>query len=189
MSATRPFERTRLGEQRMLERDALAEANENIFRSVRDSTDGELEWEFFCECGREDCHERVFLGLDAYVALRDHGGVVLANGHSRSGGVSDEPRRDLLPPRRRHAVAVHLRAASTHDHAADLHEAAAKLQEEHAVEMREAGREASASRAERLAARERQRANDERSGAGQERSRADEAQDASRQQVAPEWIQ
>lgn len=96
---------------------------------------------------------------------------------------------DLLPPRRRHAMAVHMRAASTHDRAAALHEAAAKLQEEHAVEMRELGRAASADRAERLAAREWKRASDQRCGADLERRRAGAVRDGGPQQPAPKPIQ
>jgi hypothetical protein len=64
--------------------EALAEVNENILRSVRDSAEGGLEWEFFCECGAKNCHERVFLTLDAYLGLHDHGGVVLAEAHRPS---------------------------------------------------------------------------------------------------------
>lgn len=105
---------------------------------------------------------------------------------------SEEPvmhRSDLLPPRRRYAMAMHMRAASTHDRAAALHEAAAKLQEEHAVEMRELGRAASADRAERLAAREWKRAGDQRCGADLERRRAGAVRDGRPQQPAPKPIQ
>ena len=58
----------------------LAAANEHILLHVRDSDDGQ-EWEFVCECGREDCHERVLLTIDAYIALHDQGEAVLAEGH------------------------------------------------------------------------------------------------------------
>jgi hypothetical protein len=44
----------------------------------------EQEWEFFCECGRDDCQERLKLTLDAYVALYDSGRAVLAEGHQLS---------------------------------------------------------------------------------------------------------
>lgn len=67
-----------------LRSSALAEANRNILLYLRDGDDGKLEWEFFCECGRDDCHEHVFLTLDALIAIQDGGGVVLAEGHSLS---------------------------------------------------------------------------------------------------------
>ena len=50
-------------------------------RHVRDSSTGEPEWEFACECGRRDCTESVFLTVDAYAALHDCGRPVLAEGH------------------------------------------------------------------------------------------------------------
>lgn len=59
----------------------LAAANEHILLHVRDSGDGRQEWEFVCECGGEDCHERVYLTTDAYIALHDHGKAVLADRH------------------------------------------------------------------------------------------------------------
>ena len=34
-----------------------------------------------CECDQEHCHEHVFLTLDAYIALHDHGKAVRADGH------------------------------------------------------------------------------------------------------------
>src|SRR5205085_5537001 len=40
--------------------------------------------EFFCECGRDDCQERLTLTLDAYVALYDSGRAILAEGHQLS---------------------------------------------------------------------------------------------------------
>jgi hypothetical protein len=64
--------------------DTLAAANAHIYRHVRDSDDGEQEWEFLCECGRDDCDERVLLTIDAYIALHDQGAAVLADGHQRS---------------------------------------------------------------------------------------------------------
>jgi hypothetical protein len=50
-------------------------------RHVRDSATGEREWEFPCECGHRNCHESVFLTLDAFGALRDRDEAVLAGGH------------------------------------------------------------------------------------------------------------
>jgi hypothetical protein len=61
----------------------LFEDPEIYLRRVRDAGE-EPEWEFPCECGKEDCHERVFLTLDECIALRERFGLVLADGHSRS---------------------------------------------------------------------------------------------------------
>jgi hypothetical protein len=55
--------------------------NQHLLRSVRDSLDGEHEWEFRCECSEVSCDEFVFLTLDAFIELRDAGGEVLADGH------------------------------------------------------------------------------------------------------------
>lgn len=63
---------------------ALAKVNQGILEVARDSIAEEQEWEFFCECGREDCHEYVALTVDAYAALHDGGGTVLAPGHRLS---------------------------------------------------------------------------------------------------------
>ena len=62
----------------------LAAANAHILRHVRHSDDGTQEWEFLCECGREDCDERVYLTADSFIALHDQGAVVLADGHQVS---------------------------------------------------------------------------------------------------------
>jgi hypothetical protein len=58
----------------------LAEVNDNTLRVVR-RADNQLEWEFFCECGHHRCEDRVFLTIDAYLALRETGDPVLAPGH------------------------------------------------------------------------------------------------------------
>ena len=63
---------------------ALTEVNRNILLHVHDVDYGELEWEFFCECGHDLCHEQVFLTLDAFIAIRDRGDAVLAEGHRLS---------------------------------------------------------------------------------------------------------
>jgi hypothetical protein len=63
---------------------ALTDANRNILLHVQDADAGELEWEFFCECGRNHCHEHVFLTLDAFIAIHDGGDAVLAEGHRLS---------------------------------------------------------------------------------------------------------
>ena len=73
-----------MGERPMPDAATLAAANEHILIHVRDSDDGQQEWEFLCECGKEGCDERVLLGLDAYIALHDHGQAVLADGHQVS---------------------------------------------------------------------------------------------------------
>lgn len=39
------------------------------------------QWEFFCECGADDCHERVLLTLEAYSAIHDGGFAILSPGH------------------------------------------------------------------------------------------------------------
>lgn len=81
----------------MLESWALTDANRNILLHVRETDDGELEWEFFCECGQASCESRVHLTLDRLIALRDGGGVVLAEGHrvsqvERARAVGDQAR-------------------------------------------------------------------------------------------------
>ena len=71
-----------MGKQRIFKTGALTGLNRHL-RHVRNS-DGKQEWEFFCECGEENCYEQVFLTLDAYIALRDYDGAVLADGHRLS---------------------------------------------------------------------------------------------------------
>ena len=60
---------------------ALTEVNGHILEVADESVMGGEEWEFFCECGRRDCHERVELTAAAYGALRDAGRAILAAGH------------------------------------------------------------------------------------------------------------
>jgi hypothetical protein len=83
-----------LGEDRIFSPASLSEMTQGELRAVRDSGTGEQEWEFRCECGREHCHDYVFLTLDAYVALRDRGTVVLADGHHLSPVVRARRLRD-----------------------------------------------------------------------------------------------
>ena len=59
-------------------------ANEHLLSLVGDDADLVHEWEFMCECGHEDCHESVFLTVAAFVALRDAGEAVVADGHHAS---------------------------------------------------------------------------------------------------------
>jgi hypothetical protein len=60
---------------------ALVEVNLQIREAASDSIAHEQQWEFFCECGRPGCEEHVLLTVDAYSALHDGGGFVLAPGH------------------------------------------------------------------------------------------------------------
>lgn len=62
----------------------LTEVNRTILEAASESPSEEMEWEFFCECGRDDCHEQVTLALDSCLALRAREGAVLARGHRRS---------------------------------------------------------------------------------------------------------
>lgn len=63
---------------------ALTVVNQHILDAAYDSIADGQEWEFFCECGRSGCQERVRLTLDSYVALHDDDGAVLAPGHRLS---------------------------------------------------------------------------------------------------------
>ena len=92
----------------MLEGWALTEANRNILLHVRERGDGELEWEFFCECGKAGCESRIHLTLDAFITLRDGGNAVLAEGHhvsqvERAREVAEQAR--ALRAQARHQVA------------------------------------------------------------------------------------
>ncbi|MFL5830175.1 MAG: response regulator transcription factor [Solirubrobacteraceae bacterium] len=71
---------------------ALAEVNQGILEVACDSRFEEQAWDFFCECGEEECHEYVLLAVDAYVRLHDSGGAVLADGHMSS----DRPVEDEM---------------------------------------------------------------------------------------------
>jgi hypothetical protein len=73
--------RTRTEELRSFKSAALSDANRHMVRRVQGSIRAEQEWEFFCECGAEACYEQVFLTLDAYIAVREHGRAVLAPDH------------------------------------------------------------------------------------------------------------
>jgi multidrug efflux pump subunit AcrA (membrane-fusion protein) len=63
---------------------ALVEVNARILDAARESVGEELEWEFFCECGRADCEASVRLTIEAYSALHDDGHAVLSAGHELS---------------------------------------------------------------------------------------------------------
>lgn len=71
-------------ERRTVKTTALSEVNQGILEVARDSLDQEQEWEFFCECGQEGCHQYVALTLDAHSTLHDHGQPILADGHQLS---------------------------------------------------------------------------------------------------------
>jgi hypothetical protein len=58
--------------------------NQHILDAARESIGNDQEWEFFCECGRDYCQERVTLTVDAYAALNEAGRAVLADGHTLS---------------------------------------------------------------------------------------------------------
>lgn len=62
----------------------LAKVNAGIFVFARDSLANSSEWEFLCECGRPECHDVIPLTLEAYIAIRDERGAVLAPGHHPS---------------------------------------------------------------------------------------------------------
>lgn len=60
---------------------SLSELNRHILDIARESVSQGDDWEFFCECGRADCHELVTLGIEAYMALQGQSRAVLAPGH------------------------------------------------------------------------------------------------------------
>jgi len=63
--------------------ELLGEVNRTI-RDLAAKVDPEDDsaWDFVCECGREDCRERVGLALAQYDALKRCEGALLAPGHS-----------------------------------------------------------------------------------------------------------
>jgi hypothetical protein len=60
---------------------ALTAVNARIVKLAEDSPPGEPAWEFYCECGRPECHEQVKLSREKYNAIRDDGRAILAAGH------------------------------------------------------------------------------------------------------------
>ena len=62
----------------------LTEVNRTILEAASESPSEELAWDFFCECGRDECREHVTLTLDAYLALRAGNAAVLAHGRHAS---------------------------------------------------------------------------------------------------------
>jgi hypothetical protein len=63
------------------EPDVHAEVNGRIYEYAAERSEPEDAWDFVCECGRRDCHERVTLTLAKYESLRASPGRVLAPGH------------------------------------------------------------------------------------------------------------
>lgn len=84
MSATPPSDGETGDTLRSFKATALTDANRQLLSRAQGSDSGEREWEFFCECGDENCYEQVFLTLDAFFLVREHGGAVLARGHQVS---------------------------------------------------------------------------------------------------------
>ena len=70
-----------MGELNARKAALLADVNVGIKEVAASSPSDGLDWEFFCECGDADCHEMVTLSVEAFSALRDGGGHVLAPGH------------------------------------------------------------------------------------------------------------
>lgn len=66
--------------------DLLEEVNRSI-RTLAARLDPQKSsvWQFVCECGADDCDERVGLSLPGYDALRDVDGALLAPGHGSAG--------------------------------------------------------------------------------------------------------
>lgn len=42
-------------------------------------------WEFFCECGRADCHKELPLSANEYTAVIENDGALFAPGHAPRG--------------------------------------------------------------------------------------------------------
>ena len=62
----------------------LADVNQHIGAVAAGQDEDAPAWEFFCECGRADCHGLVMLTLGEYVALLEAERPVLAPGHRLS---------------------------------------------------------------------------------------------------------
>ena len=84
MSATPPSDSATSNKLRSFDATALTDAHRQLLSRTHGSDGGEREWEVFCECGEEKCYEQVFLTLDAFFLVREHGGAVLAPGHRMS---------------------------------------------------------------------------------------------------------
>jgi hypothetical protein len=84
LAATPSPDRIAISRRQTFKTVALIDVNQAILQVARESPTHEQEWEFLCECGREDCHAYVTLTLDAYTELHDGGRAVLAQGHRLS---------------------------------------------------------------------------------------------------------
>ena len=70
-----------MGDERSDRTAMLTAVNRTILGAASVSPSEAMEWDFFCECGRDECREQVALSLDAYLGIRARDGVVLARGH------------------------------------------------------------------------------------------------------------
>ncbi|MGN6799793.1 MAG: hypothetical protein ACTHKS_16750 [Gaiellaceae bacterium] len=82
---------------------ALTDANHLILELASASPEGGRVWQFFCECGRADCHEQVALTLPEDVSRMDDHQAILASGHL----VDQKERARVL---REHALALRAQA-------------------------------------------------------------------------------
>ena len=82
---------------------ALTDANHLIRELASVSPEGDRVWQFFCECGRADCHAQVALTLAEYVTMMDDHEAILAAGHL----VDQKERARVL---REHAQALRAQA-------------------------------------------------------------------------------
>ena len=82
---------------------ALTDANHLIGELASVSTEGDRDWQFFCECGRADCHAQVALRLTEYESMLDDQKAILASGHL----VEQEERARVL---QEHAQALRAQA-------------------------------------------------------------------------------
>jgi hypothetical protein len=73
-----------MSRNRKLKVAAFTEVNSHILDLAAESPSEANEWDFFCECGRDDCHEQVMLTVEAFAALRDGKRPILAPGHRLS---------------------------------------------------------------------------------------------------------
>ena len=63
---------------------ALTEVNSHILELATESRSDATDWDFFCECGRPNCHQQVMLTVAAFNWLRSNDLPVIARGHKLS---------------------------------------------------------------------------------------------------------
>ena len=63
---------------------AITEVNSHLLEVAAESPSDALDWDFYCECGRPDCHEQVMLTVAAFDWLRGNDLPILAPGHRMS---------------------------------------------------------------------------------------------------------